>query len=221
MNEKDWKKLQQPPEWALKKITGGRLQGMTDIKPQWRIAVMNEVFGVCGDGWKFEIVDYRQETGSEGQVFAFAHVCVYYKTSGSDWSEAVPGIGGSMLVSKEKSGLYNNDEAYKMAVTDALSSALKMIGVAQDIYMGNWNGSKYVERKQPNEAKPSKAAKPKNDPLIDYKMLISNKGMTENEVNDFENWACNIKKESDFQKLIPKLVDNFDTAYKKWMESRL
>jgi hypothetical protein len=43
----------------------------------------------------------------------------------------------------EKIGPYNSDEAFKMATTDALSVALKMIGVASAIYEGKWDGSKY------------------------------------------------------------------------------
>ena len=47
----------------------------------------------------------------------------------------------------EKSGPHVSDEAFKMALTDALSVALKMIGVAADIYLGLFDGSKYVEQK--------------------------------------------------------------------------
>ena len=59
------------------------------------------------------------------------------------WSEAIPGTGGSHFITKEKAGLYTSDEAYKMATTDALSVAMKTLGVAADVYMGLWDGSKY------------------------------------------------------------------------------
>ena len=36
-----------------------------------------------------------------------------------------------------------NDEALKMATTDALSVAMKQLGVAADVYMNNMDGSKY------------------------------------------------------------------------------
>ena len=35
-----WEALCRPPESALKKIGGGRLKGMTDINPQWRLQMM-------------------------------------------------------------------------------------------------------------------------------------------------------------------------------------
>jgi len=137
-----WNKLSRPPKEALKQITGGRLNGKSDINPQWRMKAITEQFGPCGIGWKYEIVKMWREDASAGEVFAFVQVAVHVK-DGEKWSDAIPGIGGSMLVAKEKSGLYNSDEGYKMATTDALSVAFKALGVAAEIYMGNWDGSKY------------------------------------------------------------------------------
>jgi len=79
---------------------------------------------------------------------AFVNVSVYIK-QGESWSDAIPGSGGSMLTAKEKSGLYNSDEAFKMATTDALSVALKFLGVASAIYAGQWDGTKYINSAPP------------------------------------------------------------------------
>ena len=141
-NLKIWDQVKQPPEVALKQIKGGRLSGMTDISPQWRYLALTEQFGPCGIGWKYEVVRLWNEPGTDGQVFAFAEIKLYIKT-GETWSDSIPGIGGSMLVTKESKGLHSSDEGYKMAVTDALSVATKMLGVAADVYAGLWDGSKY------------------------------------------------------------------------------
>lgn len=143
-----FRSLAQPPPWALKTIGGGRLKGMTDIKPAWRIQAMTEVYGLCGAGWKYEIVKQWTEPGPENQVFAFVDVLLYIR-DGDEWSAPIPGAGGSMLVEKERGGLHANDEAFKMATTDALSSAMKMIGMAADVYAGQWNGSKYAHNAEP------------------------------------------------------------------------
>ena len=139
-----WNKLKQPPATALKTINAGRLKGKSDINPQWRYQALTEQFGPCGVGWKYEVVRVWQEHGSDEQVFAFAEVNLYYWAGDSEWSEPIPGYGGSMLVAKEKSGLYSSDEGYKMAITDALSVACKMIGVAADVYAGRWDGNQYT-----------------------------------------------------------------------------
>lgn len=146
-----WNKVARPPKEALKTIKGGRLSGMTDVNPQWRLKVMTENFGPCGKGWKYTIDKLWNEPGPEGVVMAFALVSV--QVVGSD---PIQGVGGSMLVAKESAGLRANDEGYKMAVTDALSTALKTLGVAADIYAGLWDGTKYQD--SPNGSKPLSVA---------------------------------------------------------------
>lgn len=140
---KYWSKLARPPEDALKKITGGPLKGMTDVSPMWRIKAITEVFGVCGVGWKYEIERVWTEPGSDQQVFAFAQIKLYIKEN-ETWSEPIPGLGGAKYIEKTSNYMRSNDECYKMALTDALSVAMKALGVAAEIYSGKWDGSKYL-----------------------------------------------------------------------------
>lgn len=146
-----WEQLNKPPTTALKAIGAGRLKGKTDINPQWRLQAMTEAFGPVGFGWKYTIDRLWLETGAKEEMCAFALVSVYVK-EGDTWSEPIPGIGGSMLIAKEFNGLYTSDEAFKMAVTDALSVSLKSLGVAAEIYLGNFDGSKYVRQEKQTKA---------------------------------------------------------------------
>ncbi len=157
-----YNKVKSVPEHAQSKIFGGRLKGMTDIKPQWRIQKMTEIFGVCGIGWKFEIIDIKySEKDEKKQQCCFVKINLYIKVD-NKWSDAIPGIGGSSFIALEKNGLYLSDECEKMALTDALSVAMKMIGVGADVYMGH--GSKYYppvvsdQTQQPNDVIHSKPA---------------------------------------------------------------
>lgn len=146
-----YKKLSQPPKTALRQIQAGDLKGKTDINPQWRYEAMTEQFGLVGIGWKYEIQKLWTEPGANGEVLAFAQVAVYIRDPDSkEWSDAIVGIGGSKLINKFSAGPKSNDEGYKMAVTDAFSTSLKMIGVAADIYAGKWDGSKYNEQPSNN-----------------------------------------------------------------------
>ena len=137
-----YKALSQPPKNALRQITGGKLNGKTDINPQWRYKAMTEQFGMVGVGWKYDVKNLWTVPGAAGEILAFAQVAVFIK-DGDQWSEPIVGIGGSKLVQLEKGTPVSNDEGYKMAVTDAFSTALKMLGVAADIYAGLWDGTKY------------------------------------------------------------------------------
>lgn len=135
--------LSRPPKTALRRIEAGKLKDKTDINPQWRYKAMTEQFGLVGVGWKYSIQNLWTEQGANGEKLAFAQVAVCIK-DGDEWSEPIVGIGGSKLIQTEKGQLVSNDEGYKMAVTDAFSTSLKMLGVAADVYMGLWDGSKYT-----------------------------------------------------------------------------
>lgn len=141
---KIYESLSRPPKDALRQIEAGKLKGKTDINPQWRYKAMTEKFGLVGCGWKYEVQKLWTEQGAGSEKLAFAQVAVFVK-DGDKWSEPIVGIGGSRLVQLEKGAAVSNDEGYKMAVTDAFSTALKMLGVAADIYAGRWDGSKYKE----------------------------------------------------------------------------
>ena len=159
MNLDIWNQLKQPPDWALKKITGGRLNGKSDISPAWRIQAMTEAFGPCGIGWKYELKDkWTQE--ANGQILLFVEVNLFVKV-GDGWSAAIPGFGGDFLIEKESSGLHANDEAMKMAVTDALGNAMKNLGVAAVVFSGGTDGTKYNRQSAP--AQPPKPPTTKSD----------------------------------------------------------
>lgn len=121
------------PEKATKAIGAGRLKGMTDINPMWRIKVLTEKFGPVGKGWKYKITDKQIIDGADGVKCAFVDIDLFVKYDDT-WSDAIPGSGGSAFVAKEKNGLYTSDECFKMALTDALSVACKAIGIGADVY---------------------------------------------------------------------------------------
>ena len=149
-NLKIYNAVREVPAEAKKNIGGGRLKGMTDINPMWRIKKLTEVFGVCGIGWKYEIVDKWIETAmSKDEITANVIINLYIKSENGEWSEPIPGIGGSMLVASETKGLYVNDECYKMALTDAISVACKALGMGADVYW-NKDTTKYNDTKKDN-----------------------------------------------------------------------
>lgn len=140
--------VRQVPANGLKQISAGRLRGKSDINPQWKIEAMSEVYGLCGEGWYHELAEEKTIPLQDGQIMLFMQVKVYIKDHEGNWSKPVIGFGGDYIVKKENNGLHTNDEAYKMCYTDALGNALKNLGVANDIYRGLWDGSKYNRNEQ-------------------------------------------------------------------------
>ena len=149
-NLKIYEQVRSVPAEAKKNIGGGRLKGMTDINPMWRIKKLTEVFGVCGIGWKYEIVEKWIETAmAKDEITANVIINLYIRDEEGKWSDPIPGIGGSKLVASEEKGLYVNDECYKMALTDAISVACKALGMGADVYWEK-DTTKYNDTKKDN-----------------------------------------------------------------------
>lgn len=156
-------RLSAVPEDATKPISFGKLKGKSDINPQWRYEALTDVFGLCGEGWRYEISDTKMvPVQATGELMVFVFVNLYVKTDGG-WSAPIPGSGGDFLIQKDKNGLHGNDEGFKMAITDALGTAAKMVGVAASVYRGQYktkyqreqeetqSAVQYVNKKQQNE----------------------------------------------------------------------
>lgn len=123
------------PEWALRPISGGRLKGMTNINPMWRILKLTELFGPVGFGWKTVTLSEEVVPGHDGEMVVNTRIALYVKVDG-EWSEPIEGSGGAKLVVKETGGFYTDDEAFKKARTDALSNACRDKCFGGKVYSG-------------------------------------------------------------------------------------
>ena len=135
-NMKIYNQARSVPAEAKKAITAGRLKGMTDVNPMYRIKRLTEMFGPCGIGWWYEITD-KQIVFDElsNQKAAFVDILLYFVDPETGAiSHGIPGTGGGSFVAQERNGAYMSDECYKMALTDALSVACKALGIAADVY---------------------------------------------------------------------------------------
>ncbi|MGL5270874.1 MAG: hypothetical protein ACRC7I_10215, partial [Selenomonadaceae bacterium] len=215
--------LRVTPRDALREIGFGNLKGKSDINPQWRIEAITNEFGPCGVGWKFEIAETFLQALADGQTMVFVRINLYIKEN-DVWSEAIPGFGGDFLIKKDKNGIHGNDEAYKMATTDALGTAMKMVGVAADIYRGLANDSKYGrnDEQQKEEASqgpapsatksPKKGATaatnqpdPKQQLLIKLKHHTKDSGLSADDVKQIMQFKFKVAKSSDLS--IPQIED--------------
>lgn len=162
-NLRIYEKVRVCPDNAKKPIMGGKLKGKSDINPMFRIKTLTEMFGPCGIGWKPCDEHYWTTPGANGEVIAWCSLnLVYREDPKGPWSDPVPGIGGSMLVELQKGNLTSNDEAFKMAHTDAISVACKQLGVAADVY---WEQDRTKYDKAPDEP-PAPPAPPQPAPAV-------------------------------------------------------
>lgn len=142
MSEKTalWDKLGKTDPSHTKGFTrGGGFKG-TAIKPMWSYRRMTEEFGPVGKGWGIYEPSFQVVPGTDGETLVFCTVSIWYeKPDQMSW-----GVGGDKVIAKFSSGTKSDDEAFKKAFTDAITNALKMIGVGADVHMGMFDDSKYV-----------------------------------------------------------------------------
>lgn len=151
-NMRIYNAVREAPPSAIKKITGGSYgaAGLSDINPQWRIERMTEMFGPVGTGWTWEPVEVF-----ERENVLYGHVVVRYWV-GDSWSQPIHGYGGT------KFGGRDDSDIYKSTITDAVSNALRFLGVGADV----WYNSKRPGDKNQYDTKYS-APPAKRDALDD------------------------------------------------------
>jgi hypothetical protein len=150
-----YNKYRTVPSDAIKPFDNGKFKG-TDINTMWRVKCLTECFGVCGFGWTVKVLRTWTEQGATEEVMAFAEVEMRVKLNG-EWSEPFTATGGNLMIRYVKGkngnpGYYtNNDEAFKMAITDAFGVACKYLGIGADVYWSN-DRTKYTDQQDKSDA---------------------------------------------------------------------
>ena len=156
------------PQEAQRPIAAGKLKGKTDINPMWRIKMLTAQFGPCGYGWTTRITEHWVERDN-GESVAWIRLELRVRING-EWTEPIEGVGGSKQCGKGQ-GDGINDEAFKMAETDALSVACKKLGMAADIYWSS-DRTKYNPGAAAAQEKPVKRMQTeKTKPAVTAEML--------------------------------------------------
>jgi len=162
MNTMDlWNKVERTDPSQTKPIDGKSYKG-TSPKPYYLIRKATEVFGPCGIGWGFEIIEEKLLDGAliEPGFFERIHMArvrVWYQWN--DKRGTVEHVGQTAFSGKRNNGKsYTDEDAPKKSVTDALVKALSMIGFAGDIFMGRYDDSKYVAELREEEREQTKPA---------------------------------------------------------------
>lgn len=211
-NMEIYEKVRRVPEEAKKTIGAGRLKGMTDINPMWRIKTLTEQFGICGIGWYYECTKQWIEE-VENERVACVNINLYIKVDG-EWSRPIFGTGGSKLSTMERSGVYVSDECYKMATTDAISVACKSLGMGADVYWSK-DETKYVPRTQEQKEEAEDIKKTEeigNMKISDVKVKVLHKRCADDGVDEAK--ILSLYKVSDFSDLTEKkflnIVENWE-----------
>ena len=117
----------------------------TQIDPAWRLQMMTEVFGPVGKGWGYEQLEW---TVAERMVFICCRVWYIDPQTGEKYFTG-PQWGGTEMVRRNRDGTERpDDECFKMSMTDAIGKCMLQVGLAADVYLGQFDDSKYREESE-------------------------------------------------------------------------
>lgn len=141
----------------VSKIVGKPYKGNSP-KPYWVAKRATELFGPCGIGWGYDILDSKIEQGDPDTKIHMCIVEFWYNWQGKIGK--IKAYGQTAFSGVRSSGLpYTDEDAPKKSVTDGLIKAMSYAGFASDIFMGRWDDSKYVEGLVAAQKEAEKSAK--------------------------------------------------------------
>lgn len=109
---------------------------LTTTDPMYQIMKMTELFGPVGQGWTYDV----KYTYTDKNVFAELKLGWREDTNKEfNWYGPISSVN-----SLYKSNNVLDDEAPKKAMTDTLTKAMSHLGMSADIFLGLFDGDKYV-----------------------------------------------------------------------------
>lgn len=153
-----WKRVELTDPSATKKFDrAGGFKG-TGINPTYQYEVITSLFGPCGIGWGYTIVDERlveghsrniynekgAQIGCDRTVIHQLRVRFWYIDPETGCEGEIDGFGVTTMIGSNKNGPFTDEEAPKKSLTDALTGCLQKLGVSADIFRGYWDDNKYV-----------------------------------------------------------------------------
>ena len=164
-------RLREPFEEAAYSSDNSRGFELTSIKANYVFERLNEVFGLCGVGWRyvhspFEVYDGEVTTeialqwehpdpdDGDGPIEWDNMVGHWRRVEGTGWSAPIFEPGGKQIIKGRLT------DARKSAVTDGITKAASMIGVGSDVFKGLVRvGNRPQQQAQSQPSQPAQAAR--------------------------------------------------------------
>ena len=127
-------KYRTPPADAIKQQTHGAR--LSSINSQWRVDALTSLFGPYGLGWWTESEAGDWKANGVNCVYVRLRLCFRLCIGGEEVTCNTGWHTGGTPIDR-------NDEAVKMAETDALGKAASFLGIGAAIYRGEADGDKY------------------------------------------------------------------------------
>ncbi len=159
-----WDRLMPTDPKYTKAFDRGGFKG-TATNATYIVRKLTEEFGPCGAGWRFVLDDEQiidghtlHENGDKAKLHVVRGHLEYRQTGmnaiavDDPWFATSPQFGQTMLVGRNKNGLFTDEEAPKKSITDCISKCAVLLGIAADVHLGLFDDNKYVNQRKQEEA---------------------------------------------------------------------
>ena len=136
------------------------------VTPYHQVQVATEAWGPCGVGWGYESSYEIVLSPSTSEVLFVATVVLWYRDSECPIGEVarIPATACTKLVQNPRSGDPKVDtDAPKKAITDALTKAFSLTGMAGDVFSGKFDDRSWAKKAGQEHAKRRSARAAPND----------------------------------------------------------
>ena len=123
------------PDKAYKKVTFGR--EYTSLDAYHIVARLTSTFGLCGQGWGFEDLEWKELDKS---IVCIGKLWWFDPDNRDTGIKHVQAVGDGAIVKGDVAG------AYKKAQTNLMSKAASYIGVGLSLYQGNHMDDPYLDK---------------------------------------------------------------------------
>ena len=143
-----WEKVEKSNTAFLKRVKYGK-RTFTAIDAYYQIKIATSLWGPYGSTWGLK--DTEVELHTIGELTMAMYKAVFYSPAGEFE------IRNSIKVS--------DDEFMKKLETDTLTKALSRLGFNADVFLGYYDGNRYVDKQsQPSKSQTTQQTKPQSQP---------------------------------------------------------
>ena len=147
-----WNRLEETDVRYVKSFDRGSFKG-TAVDATYNVKRVSDLLGPVGYAWGWEVKSERLDTFGVGEDAQTIHTCVlrawFRQPDGS--KEFVEHVGHTKAAywtrarrPGDKPRFVVDEEFAKKSVTDALSKVMVSLGASADIWLGRFDGNKYV-----------------------------------------------------------------------------
>ena len=148
-----WNRLEETDVRYVKSFDRGSFKG-TAVDATYNVKRVSDLLGPVGYAWGWEVKSERLDTFGVGEDQQVIHTCVlraWFRQPGDGSKEFVEHVGHTKAAywtrarrPGDKPRFVVDEEFAKKSVTDALSKVMVNLGASADIWLGRFDGNKYV-----------------------------------------------------------------------------